>query len=134
MMLCEVPGCNAPVRIIPGVGVLCDIGHAYHTNRGVIPPPQPPPPPPRALHAPARTPATALRMPFGKHKGELIENLETGYIEWCLGTLTEMRADLRTEMEAQLEMRSGRGVVRERQAVAARTGRHARTRPSRSGE
>lgn len=129
-MLCEVPGCNAPVRIMPGVGVLCDIGHAYHTNRGVIPPKAPPPPPPPAIHTPART--SPLRMPFGKYKGELVEDLETGYIEWCLSTLDSMRADLRTEMEAQLEMRSGRGVVRERQTERASTGRHASTRPSRA--
>ena len=122
-MLCEVPGCNNPIRVIPGAGVLCDTGHAYHSNRGVVPPREPPPPPPPA----PRAPSSPLRMPFGKYRGELIERLPTDYLEWCLGALNWMKPEVRAEMEAQIEMRNGRGIVREKPRVA----RHASTRPTR---
>ena len=123
-MLCEVPGCDSPVRVIPGMGVLCDAGHAYHSNYGAPSLPSNPPPPP-APHAPA----SPLRMPFGKYKGELIEELETGYLEWCLSTLDWMKGDVRAEMEAQVAARSGRGIVRERERQRPR--QHASTRTAR---
>lgn len=123
-MLCEVPGCDAPVRIIPGLGVVCDVGHAYRSNYGALP--QPPPPPPPAPHAPS----SPLRMTFGKYKGELIEDLETGYLEWCLSTLDWMKPEVRAEMEAQVAAREGRGIVREK-ARPAGPRQHASTRTAR---
>ena len=123
-MLCEVPGCNAPVRILPGVGVLCDQGHAYHTARmRTIESPLTHPHPPAAMP----TPSSPIRLTFGRHKGEMLDDVPTDYIAWALGTLTELPGVVRAEMEAQLEMRSGRGIVRQPQAPR----RHASTRPTR---
>jgi uncharacterized protein (DUF3820 family) len=53
-----------------------------------------------------------LTMPFGKHKGELIENLPTDYINWCLENLEKLSLQVRNEMENQLVLREGKGVVR----------------------
>ncbi len=54
------------------------------------------------------------RMPFGKHKGEPIEDVPTGYIEWALESMERLDKRVREEMEAQLVMRRSEGVVRER--------------------
>jgi len=51
-------------------------------------------------------------MPFGKHKGMYIEDLETDYICWCLGNLERIDERIKTEMENQLTLRGGRGVKR----------------------
>lgn len=53
-----------------------------------------------------------LKMPFGKHKGMYIEDLETDYICWCLGNLERIDERIKTEMENQLTLRGGRGVKR----------------------
>lgn len=52
-----------------------------------------------------------LRMPFGKYKGELLENVPTDYIEWCLENM-ELNPSLQREMEAQLALKRGEGVQR----------------------
>lgn len=122
-MLCEVPGCDSRVRIVPGMGVVCEAGHAYHSMRyaasetvaaSVHPVPA----------APART--SPFVMLFGKHKGEPVHDLPSGYIMWLLEKVENMDARLREELEAQMEMREGRGVVRK----AARIVGRASTRPS----
>jgi exodeoxyribonuclease X len=51
-------------------------------------------------------------MPFGKHKGEPIEDLPSDYIEWALRELDSLRPALKEEMENQLTMRGGHGVNR----------------------
>ena len=52
-----------------------------------------------------------MRMPWGKHKGEKVEDLPTDYLEWCLSNIEGNDALLR-EMQNQLDMRAGGGVVR----------------------
>jgi hypothetical protein len=127
---CEVRGCAAPLHTVLGLGVVCDRGHAYHppdTSTGIVADPVPPP----AI----RAPSTPLRMSFGKHRGELVEELPSDYISWCLETLTRMQPGLRAEMEAQLAARSGRGIVRVPSANAnANANAHAVTRPTRSAQ
>jgi hypothetical protein len=53
-----------------------------------------------------------LRIPFGKYKGELIENLPSDYIRWCLENLERLDSDICKEMENQLILRDGGGVSR----------------------
>jgi uncharacterized protein (DUF3820 family) len=54
-------------------------------------------------------------MPWGKHKGEELEDVPTDYLEWCLRqdvyTLVD---DLAEEMDNQIRMRAGEGVRRGR--------------------
>ena len=52
-----------------------------------------------------------LRMPFGKHKGELLEDIPTDYLNWLMENCT-LRQDLEMEIENQLTLRRGEGVVR----------------------
>jgi uncharacterized protein (DUF3820 family) len=54
-----------------------------------------------------------IRMPFGKHNGEPIEDLPADYIEWCLENC-DLRPALQSEMEAQLSLKRGEGVQRKR--------------------
>ena len=127
MMMCEVAGCNAPVRIMPGVGVICDAGHAYHTAR-MRTVSNPTLPPPARL-----APPSPVRMTFGVHKGEMIEDLPSDYIAWALANLAWLKGmpAVREEMMAQMEMRAGRGVVRRKRETETGSGRHASTRPGR---
>ena len=118
---CEVGGCTALLHTVPGIGVVCDRGHAYHPpngsgSAGIIADLTPPPA--------VRAPSAPLRMPFGKYRGELVEDLPSDYISWCLETIVRMEPALRIEMEAMLAARAGRGIVR----VPAK---HASTRPTR---
>ena len=59
-----------------------------------------------------------MRMPFGKHRGEPVEDLPTDYLEWCLENLDwgnrQARGVLREEMESQLKARRGEGIMRRR--------------------
>lgn len=57
-------------------------------------------------------PPEQLKMPFGKHKGMYIEDLDTDYILWCLGNLERLDERIKTEMENQIALRGGRGVKR----------------------
>lgn len=54
-----------------------------------------------------------MKMPFGKYRDEELEDIPTSYLEWCLREL-ELSDDLAEEMENQLRMRAGEGVVRQR--------------------
>ena len=54
-----------------------------------------------------------LRWPFGKHKGELIEDLPSDYIEWALANLEN--PPHAEELQNQLDLRAGRGVDRGRE-------------------
>jgi len=63
---------------------------------------------------PASSPkSSSLMMPFGKYKGTLVEDLPTDYIQWCLGNIDNLRDNLKEEMENQLALKSGKGVVRQ---------------------
>jgi uncharacterized protein (DUF3820 family) len=53
-----------------------------------------------------------IRMPFGKHKGEALEDIPSGYLEWCLSAMERLEPKLQEEMEAQIQMRRGEGAVR----------------------
>lgn len=53
-----------------------------------------------------------VRMPFGKHKGEPVEDLPADYIEWFLGNVERISPSLQREMEAQLAMKRGEGAAR----------------------
>ena len=52
-----------------------------------------------------------IRMPWGMHKGEKIEDIPTDYIEWALENC-DLRPTLQHEMEAQLALKRGEGVQR----------------------
>ncbi len=53
-----------------------------------------------------------MKMPFGTHRDEEVENLDTGYIVWILENCEGLGSRLEEELEAQLSMRRGEGVVR----------------------
>ena len=52
-------------------------------------------------------------MPFGKHKGTLLDDLPIDYIKWCLENIDNLRDNLREEMQNQVTLKSGGGVVRQ---------------------
>lgn len=67
-----------------------------------------------ALNIPSSAPEKrGMKMPFGKHKGEFIEDLPKDYIEWVLGNCDFLRDDLREELENQILLSEGKGVVRQ---------------------
>ena len=53
-----------------------------------------------------------MLMPFGKHKGEPIEDLPVDYLEWALGNIETLSPSLQAEMEAQLKLKRGEGMSR----------------------
>ena len=53
----------------------------------------------------------AVKMPWGKHKGEDVEDLPTDYLQWIAENVTGSDALIR-EVENQLVLREGRGVER----------------------
>jgi hypothetical protein len=44
-------------------------------------------------------------MPFGKHKGEFIDEIETGYLSWVLSNCSNLNAYLRNAIEEELDDR-----------------------------
>lgn len=55
-----------------------------------------------------------MKMPWGKYKGEEVEDLPTDYIQWLL-TNTSPVPSLESELQAQLDAREGRGINRGRE-------------------
>lgn len=54
-----------------------------------------------------------MKMPFGKHKGAALEDLDSGYLEWCPENLDDKRnGTLLEEMQNQFTLRRGEGVSR----------------------
>lgn len=53
-------------------------------------------------------------MPWGKHKGEELEDVPTDYLEWCLREMHDLDGALAEEMDNQIRMRAGHGVSRGR--------------------
>lgn len=51
-------------------------------------------------------------MPFGKYKGEKLENLPTSYIEWVLANVEDLNWRLEEELQNQLKLKNGEGVSR----------------------
>jgi uncharacterized protein (DUF3820 family) len=54
-----------------------------------------------------------MKMPFGKYKGEPVEDIPADYLEWALENC-DLRPALQVEMEAQLAMKRGEGASRGR--------------------
>jgi hypothetical protein len=52
-------------------------------------------------------------MPFGKYKGQQVEDIPDGYLRWALENCN-LTADLQKEMEDQLGAREGQGIVRDK--------------------
>jgi uncharacterized protein (DUF3820 family) len=52
-----------------------------------------------------------MEMPFGKWKGEKLEDIPPDYLEWALENC-DLRPALQAEMEAQLALKRGEGVQR----------------------
>ena len=53
----------------------------------------------------AASPIPIEIMPFGKHKGERLDNVPLSYFEWALHNMTELDTDLRIAMEQQAAAR-----------------------------
>ena len=53
-----------------------------------------------------------VMMPFGKYKGDAIEDLPKAYIVWCLENIESLDEQIKAEMEKQLTLSRGEGVVR----------------------
>ena len=53
-------------------------------------------------------------MPFGKYKGEPVEDLPSSYIEWLLSEtdVDKRNPRLAAELQAQLDARGGKGIAR----------------------
>ena len=47
-----------------------------------------------------------MEMPFGKHEGEEIEDLPTGYIVWCLKMLDDLDEEIEQDMDYELKKRT----------------------------
>lgn len=52
-----------------------------------------------------------MRMPFGKYKGEFVDELPADYVDWLLAEC-DLRPALQAELEAQLALKRGEGVSR----------------------
>lgn len=53
-----------------------------------------------------------MRMPFGKHKGEPVEDVPAEYLHWFLENVERISPALQEEMEKQLAMKRGEGASR----------------------
>lgn len=107
-MKCE--SCGASVRVLRTVYECNGEDHHHYVEEGD---PKPEPKHHPRMNIPAResmpnNPAE-IRMPFGKHKGELIEDLPSDYIRWCLENLERLDSAVQKEMEEQLLLREGKG-------------------------
>jgi hypothetical protein len=47
-----------------------------------------------------------MEMPFGKHEGEDIEDLPTGYIVWCLKNIEGLDEEIEQDMDYELKKRT----------------------------
>lgn len=52
-----------------------------------------------------------MKMPFGKYKGQQLEDIPEDYLQWALENCTLTNA-LATEMESQLAAKQGQGIGR----------------------
>ena len=48
-----------------------------------------------------------MRMPWGKHRGEDIEEIESSYLVWCVESCESLSNDLYFEIRAELASRFG---------------------------
>jgi hypothetical protein len=63
----------------------------------------------------------SYRMPFGKHKGQLLSELPLSYLLW-LSELDDLREPLRSFVDAEMDRRNGHG-KRENRSEESRYGR-----------
>lgn len=54
-----------------------------------------------------------MKMPFGKYKGQQIEDIPDDYLRWCLENCN-LDSVTCAEMEAQLGARNGEGIARQK--------------------
>lgn len=113
-MSLHCPRCKTEEVSVVVISYKCKQGHNFSEEVELpgTPTEIPPEPPMMRFTRPGPAVSSGLRMPFGKHKGELLEDLPTDYIRWCLENLERLDEPYRREMENQLTMRSGGGVVR----------------------
>ena len=57
-----------------------------------------------------------MKLEFGKFKGQEIEDIPTPYIRWCLENLI-LGDKIQEEMQNQLKLRDGEGIVRDRMYI-----------------
>lgn len=114
------PHCKTPEVVIAHVSFTCTKGHKWSEDVE-LPSDTPaltnPGPPlmnirPRATPEPFPVNPGLLTMPFGKHKGQLIEDLPLDYIMWCLENVDRLSPNIRNEMENQVLLKEGKGVKR----------------------
>ena len=53
-----------------------------------------------------------MKMPWGKFKGEELEDIPTDYLEWILREAKHIPDALAEEIDNQIRMRAGQGVSR----------------------
>lgn len=81
----------------------CKNKHQWHGGSRVIFPTESP-----TIDSPPRS---GIRMPFGKHKGEMVDDLPLDYIEWLLTNIDNLREELKAELERQVIMKKGGGAI-----------------------
>lgn len=109
----KCPHCGSEQIQVVKMEFQCNRGHHY--SEEVELPQKDEPIKPPMMNLTGKRPGShldQLTMPFGKYKGELIEHLDTEYIIWCLENLERLSDRLKAEMENQLKLRRGEGVLR----------------------
>jgi len=114
---------QAAFRLLNELRVLGTTGTAANTTpdlpwavEGVVPPLQIPRQPPMQTPVARRPELNSITgaahsrwcIPFGKYKGEMIGNLPSDYLQWCIDNMTQMRDDARLAITAELQERAGR--------------------------
>ena len=57
-----------------------------------------------------------MKMPFGKHRDEDLDDIPISYLEWCLNNIEDLDPKLEEEMQNQISMRVLRqGIERKRE-------------------
>ena len=59
-------------------------------------------------------------MPFGRFKGKKVDDVPTSYIRWLLENVI-VSDELNKELENQLKLRAGEGVVRDKDYIERRS-------------
>ena len=109
------PNCGDENIRVVHVTFECSKGHRYSEEVELPSAEEAPREPPKMNLSPAahrKVELDVLTMPFGKYKGQRIEDLDSDYIRWCLENLERLSDRIKEEMENQLSLRAGRGVPR----------------------